>query len=176
MASCCLRTKENHFDELRERFPADRHVLIDDKRRILTTAKHRLGDAARTVFVRQGTYALAEAYRYPPAVDRLIGRRTSTPELRISRLSCQLSSGRYFPPPATADCRGWLPAVPIGVQPLLDADRTVKPGAGAVSEGRPTIGLTPHNKLPALLCTPSPFTTLCISSIRQSPAMAGIRP
>src|SRR4030095_7232891 len=29
--------KENHFDELRERVPADRHVLIDDKLRILTT-------------------------------------------------------------------------------------------------------------------------------------------
>jgi FMN phosphatase YigB (HAD superfamily) len=66
--------KENHFDELRERFPADRHVLIDDKLRILTTAKGLLGDAARTVFVRQGKYALAEAVRYPPAdlkVDRI---------------------------------------------------------------------------------------------------------
>jgi FMN phosphatase YigB (HAD superfamily) len=66
--------KENHFDELRERFPADRHVLIDDKLRILTTAKHLLGGAARTVFVRQGSYALAEANRYPPAdltVDRV---------------------------------------------------------------------------------------------------------
>jgi FMN phosphatase YigB (HAD superfamily) len=59
--------KENHFDELRERFPADRHVLIDDKLRILTTAKHLLGNAAHTVFVRQGKYALAEAERYPPA-------------------------------------------------------------------------------------------------------------
>jgi FMN phosphatase YigB (HAD superfamily) len=59
--------KENHFDELRERFPADRHVLIDDKLRILATAKHLLGDAARTVFVRQGKYAVAEAHRYPPA-------------------------------------------------------------------------------------------------------------
>ena len=66
--------KENHFDELRERFPADRHVLVDDKLRILATAKHLLGDAARTVFVRQGKYALAEGPRYPPAdlsVDRI---------------------------------------------------------------------------------------------------------
>jgi FMN phosphatase YigB (HAD superfamily) len=59
--------KETHFDELRERFPADRHVLVDDKLRILATAKHLLGDAARTVFVRQGKYALAEEPRYPPA-------------------------------------------------------------------------------------------------------------
>jgi FMN phosphatase YigB (HAD superfamily) len=59
--------KENHFDELRARFPADRHVLIDDKPRILATAKHLLGDHARTLFVRQGSYALADEQRYPPA-------------------------------------------------------------------------------------------------------------
>jgi FMN phosphatase YigB (HAD superfamily) len=59
--------KENHFEELRQRFIADRHVLVDDKLRILTTAKHLLGDAARTVFVRQGNYALVEERRYPPA-------------------------------------------------------------------------------------------------------------
>lgn len=59
--------KDNHFDELRARFPADRHILIDDKPRILATAKHLLGDSARTVFVRQGSYAAADEQRYPPA-------------------------------------------------------------------------------------------------------------
>jgi len=66
--------KENHFDELRARFPAERHIVIDDKPRILATAKHLLGDTARTVFVRQGAYAAADEQRYPAAdisVDRI---------------------------------------------------------------------------------------------------------
>ena len=65
--------KENHLDELRARFPADRHVLVDDKPRILATAKHLLGDTARTAFVRQGAYAVADEQRYPPA-DLMVER------------------------------------------------------------------------------------------------------
>ena len=48
--------KETSLDEVRERFPADGYVLVDDKPRILHEVKgHEPGVV--TVFVRQGKYA-----------------------------------------------------------------------------------------------------------------------
>lgn len=49
--------KEENLDEVRRRVPADRYVLIDDKRRILLSVREQLGDAVTTVHVSQGRHA-----------------------------------------------------------------------------------------------------------------------
>jgi FMN phosphatase YigB (HAD superfamily) len=49
--------KEQQLDDVVERYPADHYVLIDDKLRILSTAKEVLGKRLTSVFPRQGTYA-----------------------------------------------------------------------------------------------------------------------
>ena len=61
--------KEQELDDVREFYPADRYVLIDDKLRILSAVKAAWGDAVTTVFPRQGRYALdpAERAKYPGA-------------------------------------------------------------------------------------------------------------
>ncbi len=61
--------KEQQTDDIRRRFPAHHYVMIDDKGRILTAMKRRLGDQLTTVHVRQGKYA-QEAPELPP--DRAI--------------------------------------------------------------------------------------------------------
>jgi FMN phosphatase YigB (HAD superfamily) len=68
--------KEQMLDEVEQRYPAERYVMIDDKVRILAAMKHVWRDRLRTVFVRQGHYA-ADRHAvalYPPAdltVDRI---------------------------------------------------------------------------------------------------------
>jgi len=60
--------KEQELAEVERLFPADRYVMIDDKIRILTTAKQFWGNRLTTVFVRQGHYAmLPEVQDYPKA-------------------------------------------------------------------------------------------------------------
>ena len=61
--------KEEELDDVREFYPADHYVLIDDKLRILSAVKKIWGDAVTTVFPRQGHYALdpAEVAKYPRA-------------------------------------------------------------------------------------------------------------
>jgi len=49
--------KERELDDVRERFPARRYVLVDDKLRILSAVKARWGERVTTVFPRQGHYA-----------------------------------------------------------------------------------------------------------------------
>ena len=61
--------KEAHLEELLQRFPAERHVLVDDKPRILAAAKGRLGERLVTLHVRQGHYAFAEERCAYPAPD-----------------------------------------------------------------------------------------------------------
>src|SRR5437879_2601035 len=51
--------KEQHLDELRDHFPADRYLLVDDKPGILERSKVKLGRALITVHVKQGRYARA---------------------------------------------------------------------------------------------------------------------
>jgi FMN phosphatase YigB (HAD superfamily) len=50
--------KEQELDDVERRYPADRYVLVDDKPRILAAVKKAWGDRVRTVFPRQGHYAL----------------------------------------------------------------------------------------------------------------------
>jgi FMN phosphatase YigB (HAD superfamily) len=61
--------KEHELDDVKQRYPADHYVLIDDKIRILTAVKKVWGSSVTTVFVRQGHYALDPKIieAYPPA-------------------------------------------------------------------------------------------------------------
>jgi FMN phosphatase YigB (HAD superfamily) len=49
--------KEEHVDEIQQRYPAHRYVMIDDKERILDEMKHACGEEVVTVHVCQGKYA-----------------------------------------------------------------------------------------------------------------------
>ena len=61
--------KERMLDSVRQRYPASRYVMVDDKLRILTAMKGAWGAALTTVFPRQGHYALdpKEIAAYPGA-------------------------------------------------------------------------------------------------------------
>lgn len=47
--------KEQELEDVRQRYPADHYVLIDDKLRILSAVKAQWGAQVTTVFPRQGT-------------------------------------------------------------------------------------------------------------------------
>jgi FMN phosphatase YigB (HAD superfamily) len=71
--------KEAHFAEILGRYPAERHVLIDDKPRILAAAKGLLGSRVVTVHVRQGHYAFEDSggtYSLPDLELQAIGDLT----------------------------------------------------------------------------------------------------
>lgn len=61
--------KERMLDSVRQRHPASRYVMVDDKLRILAAMKGAWGAALTTVFPRQGHYALdpKEIAAYPAA-------------------------------------------------------------------------------------------------------------
>jgi FMN phosphatase YigB (HAD superfamily) len=68
--------KEQMLDDVAERYPANRYVMIDDKLRILAAMKAIWQERLTTVFVRQGHYALdaAQLAAYPAAdvtIDRI---------------------------------------------------------------------------------------------------------
>jgi FMN phosphatase YigB (HAD superfamily) len=70
--------KEQELDDVEQRFPAERYVLIDDKLRILAAVKKAWGSRLTTVWPKQGHYARdPEAVsKYPPpdiTVDRIGG-------------------------------------------------------------------------------------------------------
>ena len=52
--------KQEHLDEITQRYPADHYVIIDDKPDILADSKAKIGDLLTTVFVKQGKYAEGE--------------------------------------------------------------------------------------------------------------------
>lgn len=49
--------KQQHLDEIRQRYPAGHYVMIDDKPDILADSAAKWGDTLTTVFVKQGHYA-----------------------------------------------------------------------------------------------------------------------
>jgi FMN phosphatase YigB (HAD superfamily) len=53
--------KERMLDDIGQRFPAARYVMVDDKARLLAAMKLQLGDRLTTIFPRQGHYAVASA-------------------------------------------------------------------------------------------------------------------
>ena len=61
--------KEEMLDDVEQRFPARRYVMVDDKLRILAAMKASWRDRLTTVFVRQGHYAHdpSQIARYPAA-------------------------------------------------------------------------------------------------------------
>jgi FMN phosphatase YigB (HAD superfamily) len=61
--------KEQMLEDVEQRYPAGRYVMIDDKLRILTAMKKLWRDRLTTVFPRQGHYALDSnaIAAYPPA-------------------------------------------------------------------------------------------------------------
>jgi len=68
--------KEEMLDDVEQRYPARRYVMVDDKVRILAAMKAIWRDRLTTVFVRQGHYAndASVVSRYPPAdiaIDRI---------------------------------------------------------------------------------------------------------
>ena len=67
--------KELELDDVEERFPAQRYVLVDDKLRILTAIKKAWKERVTTVFPRQGHYAHdTEALSLFPPADLSIER------------------------------------------------------------------------------------------------------
>jgi FMN phosphatase YigB (HAD superfamily) len=76
--------KEQMLEDVEQRYPAERYVMVDDKIRILTAMKKIWGERLTTIFVRQGHYALdLEAVsKYPPA-DMTIERIGDLSDLRI---------------------------------------------------------------------------------------------
>ncbi len=61
--------KEEMLDVVAERYPAGRHVMIDDKLRVLAAMKKTWKERLTTVFPRQGHYAMdpGAIAAYPPA-------------------------------------------------------------------------------------------------------------
>lgn len=49
--------KQQHLEEITQKYPADHYVAIDDKPQILADIKANMGDRVTTVFVKQGKYA-----------------------------------------------------------------------------------------------------------------------
>ena len=66
--------KQQHLEEILQRYPADHYVMVDDKAQILADSKALLGSRLTTVFVKQGNYA-----REPlPAI--------CTPDISVERI------------------------------------------------------------------------------------------
>ena len=61
--------KERHLNEVRDLYPADHYVLIDDKSGVLARAKTVLGDGLTAVHVHQGKYATHDEPGVEPGPD-----------------------------------------------------------------------------------------------------------
>jgi phosphoglycolate phosphatase-like HAD superfamily hydrolase len=84
--------KELELDDIAAHYPADHYVLIDDKVRILSAIKQVWGARLKTIFPRQGHYALdeKEIAKYPQ------------PDLTIDRIGALLDYDRDALIPAQA--------------------------------------------------------------------------
>jgi FMN phosphatase YigB (HAD superfamily) len=89
--------KEQALDDVERRYPAERYVIVDDKRRILAAVKQFWGERVTTVFARQGSYAHDPNIGTFPAADWTIDhiadlldddlvRSWLTPPMTASRL------------------------------------------------------------------------------------------
>jgi FMN phosphatase YigB (HAD superfamily) len=66
--------KEEELDDVEQRYPASRYVLVDDKPRILAAVKKLWGDRVTTILPRQGQFALAPDAASYPAADLTVER------------------------------------------------------------------------------------------------------
>lgn len=64
--------KERELARLMEALPAARHVMVDDKPRILASIKSAFGDGVFTRHVCQGHYAHADEHRARPYPDHTV--------------------------------------------------------------------------------------------------------
>ena len=64
--------KEEALDDVERRYPAERYVVVDDKRRILAAVKQFWGERVTTVFARQGSYARDPSIGGVATADRTI--------------------------------------------------------------------------------------------------------
>jgi FMN phosphatase YigB (HAD superfamily) len=89
--------KEEALDDVERRYPAERYVIVDDKRHILAAVKQFWGERVTTVFARQGSYAHDPNISTFPAADWTIDhiadlldddlvRSWLTPPMPLSRL------------------------------------------------------------------------------------------
>jgi FMN phosphatase YigB (HAD superfamily) len=89
--------KEEALDDVERRYPAERYVIVDDKRRILAAVKQFWRERVTTVFARQGSYAHNPNISAFPAADWTIDhiadlldddlvRSWLTPPMPLSRL------------------------------------------------------------------------------------------
>ena len=60
--------KEHELEDVENKYPAERYIMVDDKVRLLAAIKGYWGPRVTTIFPRQGHYALDEAQvtKYPP--------------------------------------------------------------------------------------------------------------
>jgi len=76
--------KEQMLDDVEQRYPAKRYVMVDDKLRILSAMKTTWKDRLTTVFVRQGHYASdPAALAGYPAADITVDAIADLVNLRI---------------------------------------------------------------------------------------------
>ena len=63
--------KQQHLEEILQKYPADHYVMIDDKPDILVDSKALLGKRLTTVFVQQGHYAKQVPGNFTPDISVL---------------------------------------------------------------------------------------------------------
>ncbi len=78
--------KERELPRVMEAMPASRHVVVDDKPRILSSLKGSLGDRVFTLHVCQGHYAQDHDHRIEPPPDRTVDRIGAITELTRAEL------------------------------------------------------------------------------------------
>lgn len=68
--SCVLlyTHKQEHLDEIRQLYPGDHYVVIDDKPTILIDIKNHLRQQSTTIFVQQGKYAAQAPEHFRPDI------------------------------------------------------------------------------------------------------------
>jgi phosphoglycolate phosphatase-like HAD superfamily hydrolase len=86
--------KERELDDVKERYPADHYVLIDDKVRILTAVKKAWGPRVTTVFPRQGHYASDPEVATYPSPDVMIERVGELSTYDLAALLATVSAGK----------------------------------------------------------------------------------
>jgi FMN phosphatase YigB (HAD superfamily) len=63
--------KQQHLEEILQKYPADHYVMIDDKPDILVDSKAIMGKRLTTVFVKQGHYAQQVPDNFTPDISVL---------------------------------------------------------------------------------------------------------
>src|SRR5258706_1728136 len=63
--------KQQHLEEILQKYPADHYVMIDDKPDILVDSKAIMGKRLTTVFVKQGHYAKQVPDNFTPDISVL---------------------------------------------------------------------------------------------------------